>query len=129
MTGKELDWFTDYLFNRSQLIEINGHRSSKEPIQSGVPQGTIMGPLLFRMFYNDFTEHVHHSEVIMYADDTVMFYADKDPTQMIELLNEDMKTIHNYCIENELIVKTKKGKTEVMLSGSSKRLKSSGKKT
>ena len=80
MTGKELVWFTDYLFNRSQLIEINGHRSSKEPIQSGVPQGSILGPLLF--IYNDFTEHVHHFEVIMYADDTVMFYTDKYPKQM-----------------------------------------------
>ena len=69
-----------------------------------------MGPLLFIMFYNDFTEHVDHTEVIMYSDDIVMFYADKDRKLIEKLLNEDMKTIHNYCTENELIVNTKKRK-------------------
>ena len=56
------------------------------------------------------------------------FFADKDPKQIENLLNEERKTIHNYCTEDELIVNTKKGKTEVMLFGSSKRLKSSGNK-
>ena len=80
------------------------------------------------MFYNDLIDHIHHSEVIKYADDTVIFYADKDATKIENFLNGDMKSIGKYCIDNELIINTKKGKTEVMLFGSSKRLKTSGKK-
>ena len=64
----------------------------------------------------------------MYADDTVIFYSDKDPQKIEKFLNADMKSIQQYCYLNELIVNTKKGKTEVMLFGSSKRLHSVGKK-
>ena len=63
----------------------------------------------------------------MYANGTFIFYSDKDP-QKIEFLNADMKSIQQYCYLNELIVNTKKGKTEVTLFGSSKRLHSVGKK-
>ena len=125
--GKELVWLTDYLFNRYQSVEIKGCSSCKEPIMTGVPQRSILGPLLFIMFFNDFTNHVHHSEVIMYADDTVLLYANKDPRQIEKNLNEGMNNIEKYCFNNELIVNTKKGKTEVMLFGSAKRLHSSGK--
>ena len=50
---KSLDWFVDYLFNKSQTVEINGCRSGVKPIVSSVPQGSILGLLLF---YNDFPE-------------------------------------------------------------------------
>jgi len=127
INGRELSWLTDYLFNRSQIVECSGHRSNKEHILTGVPQGSILGPLLFIMFYNDLTDHVHHADIIMYADDTVLTYADKDPTKIEVALNKDMVTINDFCTENELIVNTKKGKTEVMLFGTSKRLKLHGK--
>ena len=77
--GKSLHWFVDYLLKRSQTVEINGCRSVIEPIVSGVTQGSILGALLFIMFYNDFPDHIHSCEVIMYADDRVIFYANKDP--------------------------------------------------
>ena len=126
--GKSLDWLVDYLFNRFQTVEINGCRSVVEPIVSGVPQGSILGPLLFIMFYNDFPDHIQSCEVIIYADDTVIFFANKDPTAIENQLNKDMENVKNYCFTNKLIINTKKGKTEVMLFGTSKRLKSSGKK-
>ena len=64
----------------------------------------------------------------MYADDTVIFYANRDTTIIENQLKKDMENVKNYCFTNELIINTKKGKTEVMLFGTSKRLKSSGKK-
>ena len=126
--GKSLDWFVDYLFNRSQTVEINGCRSIVEPIVSGVPKESILGPPLFIIFYNDFPDHIQSCEVIMHADDAVIFYGNKDPTVIEIQLNKDMENVKNYCFTNELIINTKKGKTEVMLFGTSKRLKSSGKK-
>ena len=126
--GKSLDWFVDYLLNRSQTIESNGCRSGVEPIVWGVPQGSILGPFLFIMFYNDFPDHIQSCEVIIYADDTVIFCANKDPTVIENQLNKDMENVKNYCFMNELIINTTKGKTEVMLFGTSKRLKSSEKR-
>ena len=71
--AKSLDWLLDYLFNRSQTVEINGCRSVVEPVASGVPQGSILELLLFIIFYNDFLDHIQSCEVIMYADDTMIF--------------------------------------------------------
>ena len=64
----------------------------------------------------------------MYADDTVIFYANKDPTVIENRLNKDMEIVKIHFFTNELIMNTKKGESKVMLFGTSKRLKSSGKK-
>ena len=64
----------------------------------------------------------------MYADDTVIFYANKNPTVIENQLNKDMEIVKNHCFTNELIMNTKKGESKVVLFGTSKRLKSSGKK-
>ena len=98
--GKSLDWFVDYLFNRSQTVEINGCRSVVGPIVLGVPQGSILGPLLFIMFYNDFLDYIQSCEVIIYADDAVIFYANKDPTVIENQLNKDTENVKNYCFTN-----------------------------
>ena len=63
-----------------------------------------------------------------YADETVKFYANKDPTVIENQLHKDMENLKNYCFTNELIINTKKWKTKVMLFDTSKRLQSSGKK-
>ena len=126
--GKSLDWFVYYLFNRFQTVEINGCRSVVEPIVSGIPQGSILGWLLFIMFYNDFSDHIQSCEVIMYADDTVIFHANKDLTVIENQLVKGMENVKNYCFTNELIISAKKGKTLVMLFDIPKRFKSPGKK-
>ena len=89
----ELLWFTDYIFNRSQVIEINGTSSESECITSGVPQGSILGPLLFIIFYDDICSAVKYSDIIMYADDTVLVFADKNITVIERILNQEMKNI------------------------------------
>ena len=126
--GKSLDWFVVYLFNRSQTVEINGCRSVVKLIMLGIPQGSILWLLLFMIFYNDLADHIQSCEVIKYTDDTVIFYANKDPTVVENQLNKDMENAKNYCFTNKLIINTKKVKTDVMLFGASKHLKSSGKK-
>ncbi|XP_057312380.1 uncharacterized protein LOC130653901 [Hydractinia symbiolongicarpus] len=68
-------------------------------------------------------DHISNSKVIMYADETVIYVAHKDVTRMEQLLNQDLERLSVYFRENELIINLKKGKTEVMLFGTAKRLK------
>ena len=91
-----LGWFHDYLFNRSQVVKISNYSSLQEPIYCGVLQGSILGPSLFALFYNDFVDHVFNSKLIMYADDTVIYEADKDVNKIDQCLNEDLHNISDY---------------------------------
>ena len=76
--GNELQWFIDYMFNRKQVVNINASLSNPNPIFSGVPQGSILGPLLFLIFFNDFSSHLKHSRVILYAYETVIYVSHKE---------------------------------------------------
>ena len=100
--GNELAWFTDYLFNRNQIIEINNVHSNMEPIYCGVPQGSILGPLLFIVFFNGIANKTQHSNVITYADDNVFNYSNVDVNTIEDVLNIEMDSIGEYCRDNEL---------------------------
>ena len=67
-----LQWFKSYLKNREQLVEINGTKSDPLKIESGVPQGSILGPLLFLVFINDISLEEHSSDINLFADDAVV---------------------------------------------------------
>jgi hypothetical protein len=122
VSSVELQWFQDYLFNRTQFVQFGDVLSQGESVRCGVPQGSIIGPLLFILFYNDFSSCLKHSEVIIYADDTVIIVPGKDITIIETRLSADMKRIYEWCLENELILNLSKGKTESMLFGTSQNL-------
>ena len=63
----------DYLFNRSQCVNFQGEMSSFKPITVGVLQGTILGPLLFIVYFNDLSDCLKYSITVKYADDTVLY--------------------------------------------------------
>ena len=120
--GVELEWFTNYLFGRKQQVVTEYTKSESEFISCGVPQGSILGPVLFLLYFNDFSKTLFKSEVLMFAGDTVVFYAGKSAEEIESVLNSELENIFRYFIKNDLIVNLRKGKTEALLFGTRRRL-------
>ena len=122
VVGAELTWFTDYLFNRSQQVEIDSITSESDCLTSVVPQGSILGPLMFIILFNDLNDCLRFCDIYQYADDTVILFAASNVDEIEFAINDDLKRIGSYCLTNELLLNLKPGKTEVMLFGTSQRL-------
>ena len=84
---------TDYLFSRHQFVQIDNCNSSLQPCHNGVPQGSILGTLLFLIFFNDFSETLENTEAVIYADDSVIFCGSKNNTTVEEDLTKDLAKI------------------------------------
>ena len=102
--NEELEWFASYLFYRYQVVDINNKQSNEFYIYSGAPQGSILRPLLFLIFLNDFPDAFKKLKVLMYADDTVIYYAHSDINVIEKVLNKEMSYLSRYFYQNELIL-------------------------
>ena len=120
--GKELVWFESYLFNRKQLVFYAGIKSEVQTIVCGVPQGSILGPLLFTMLINDIEFQLQKCDIILYADDIVIFMANKIVDEIENELNRNLDQLAAWFINNNLIVSMKKSKTECIVFGSCQKL-------
>ena len=80
----------DYLSNRRQRVKLGNNYSSWENISTGIPQGSILGPLLFNVFMNDLAYVIKQSKLSGYADDTQISYADKDSVKVEEVINSEL---------------------------------------
>ena len=120
--GVELEWFTNYLFSHKQQVVIQNTKSECEFISCGVPQGSILGPVLFVLYFNNFSKTLFKSEVLMFADNTVVFYAGKSGEEIESMLISELENIFRYFMKNDLIVNLRKGKTEALLFGTRRRL-------
>ena len=115
-------WFTDYLFFRKQTVQYNGVLSEPKPVFTGVPQGSILGPLLFIIHFNDANKPLQSSRIITYDDDTFIFTPSRNFDDIERNLKNDINNLSTWFRKNELIVNLKKGKTESMIFGTAKRL-------
>ena len=103
----ELEWLKDYLFNRSQTVIFDNFKSSPLHITHGVPQGSILGPLLFNILINDISQVVDKAEIILYSDDTAIYYAYKDPKMIQETHGNQCNNINNWLGDNNLYLNLK----------------------
>ena len=103
------------IFNRSQQAQYKDCLSAVGKITSGVPQGSIFGPLLFIVLIDDISTCLKHSNVTIYADDTGIFVAGMDTIIITTRLSSDMRLISEWCNHNEFNLNLNQGKIESML--------------
>ena len=92
--GNILNWIEDFLDNRTQSVILNGTNSDNIAVSSGVPQGSVLGPILFLAYINDLPEQVR-SRVRLFADDTAMYLA-LDKQADSEILQKDLEILENW---------------------------------
>ncbi len=90
--SKTLSWFTSYLKDRGHRVSIDGKTSSVRRINAAVPQGSVLGPLLFLVYINDITLDVD-SDIFLFADDTSIFTSGFDNQQLAMRINSDLNKI------------------------------------
>ena len=104
------------------IIKLNGSLSQENRVYTVVPQGSILGPLLFALFFNDISSRLKYSKIVKYGDDTVIFCENGKLPTIEHQLDEDLKNLSRCFEENELLINLKPGKTELLLFGYSQRI-------
>ena len=113
-------WFESYLSNRRQCVEVGGTRSEFLPVSCGVPQGSILGPLLFLIYINDMNISLT-CRLSLYADDSALLFAHRDAEVISKCLSGELSKCKSWLVDNRLSLHV--GKTEALLFGTKRRLK------
>ena len=129
-----IKWTKSYLTNRYQQVFIDGYLSKPLSVEAGVPQGSILGPLLYVLFTNDLPEAVHDHEnedlngncnscgsVCCYADDTTYSKSHKDPVVLKQQIDQKYQKLSEYMNQNKLILN--KDKTHLLIMAPAKKRK------
>lgn len=114
INGVAFEWFKSYLSNRSQRTVFHDFISSSIGSSLGVPQGSVLGPILFIMYINDMKRVLQRCEINLFADDTVLFIANKDVDMAISQMNEDLKHLCRWLKFKELKLNISKTKYMVI---------------
>ena len=105
-----INWFSSYLSLRTAVTSINNITSSPKPVTVGVPQGSILGPLLFLIFINELPQCLKHCKSILYADDTLIYYTARTETELQDKINEDLNSLYQWLNNNLLTLNYEKTK-------------------
>jgi hypothetical protein len=96
ISGPLLNWLTDYLTNRTQRVVIAGKQSTTKPINAGVPQGSILGPLLFLIFINDIIDKLEN-HIFLFADDATLVKIFKNIDEATASINRDLQKLTKWA--------------------------------
>ena len=99
--GPVLKWIRSFLTERFQFVQLNSCRSTKANVKSGVPQGSVLGPVLFLIFINDIIDAVKHSCVKIFADDTKLYFC-VDSMEAYNQLLSDLTSLFEWADSNQL---------------------------
>ena len=115
-------WFKSYLENRYFVVKVDDSFSEKAPLVCGVPQGSILGPLIFLIYANDMAQAVN-CDLYLYADDSCLVYTGRDPKEIENKLNSNFNQLCDWFVENKLSIHFGEDKTKSILFGTKRRLK------
>lgn len=101
-------WFKSYLENRKQYVFIHKTKSDVKPVLCGIPQGSVLGPLLFLLYINDLPNATKNMTPILFADDTSLFINHKSIKHAIEIANRELQNLYTWLTANKLTLNTLK---------------------
>ena len=103
-------WFKSYLFNKKQFVSINGHISNQTSVKYGVPQGSVLSPLLFLIYINDLNLAIKFCKIHHFADDTNLLYFSKSVNKLNKHINLDIKNLTDWLNDKKISLNVKKMK-------------------
>ena len=108
IVNDEIRWFKSYLSNRSQVVKCHGNVSNEKVVNVGVPQGSVLGPILFLVFINDISQHVYTGTANLFADDTLIYCTGNDIAETKAKLQKCVNEISKWYKLNNIIVNEEK---------------------
>ena len=124
ISGMAIQWLESYLKDRKQYVCWNGYCSDVLSVEHGVPQGSVLGPTLFSIYYDSVQSVITNSSCRLFADDTEIHSSNSIISRAVENVNEDLVSVEKWLIENEMVAHPKK--SEVMKIGSRPALMNAG---
>ena len=114
--GAAQAWFRSYLTNRTQYVYWMGESSERLPLSTGVPQGSVLGPLLFFIYINDLPSCTDSLKVVLFADDSNLILKGEDPKTLAETLTTELEKVNDWFAANKLLLNPDKTKLIVFKS-------------
>jgi len=114
--NNELMWFTSYLTNRRQCVRMNNSTSGIKSVNIGVPQGSVLGPILFLVYINDISQNIHLAQCNIFADDVILYTTGKTLREVNDKLQLAVDEASIWYTQNKLMVNAKKSNTMLIHS-------------